>query len=254
MLHRIFYIFGGNWSKFKSSLFGWGWFFKDFLKILKQNNKLETRWRVKIFPILHDKNEEGGVAKGQYFYQDIYVAKKIYEKNPPNHLDIASRIDGFVAHVSIFRTIDVMDIRPLTTQISNINFVQSDFMKSQSNVQYDSISCLHAIEHFGLGRYGDSLDIEGHVKAFENLKKKLKSGGILYFSTQIGDQRIEFNAGRFFDLKYLFVMFLDDFDLMEFSYIDDNGDFWENVKLIDDKIESNYGCVSGCGIFILRKK
>ncbi|RKG46099.1 MULTISPECIES: DUF268 domain-containing protein [Acinetobacter] len=254
MLHRVFFIFGGNWLKFKSALFGWGWFFKDFLKILKQNNKLEKKWRFKIFPVLHDKAEECGVAKGQYFYQDIYVAKKIYEKNPTNHLDIASRIDGFVAHVSIFRKIDVMDIRPLRTQISSINFIQSDLMKPQSSMQYDSISCLHAIEHFGLGRYGDALDIDGHLKALENIKKKLVFGGFLYFSTQIGEQRIEFNAGRFFNLRYLIDLLLVDFELVEFSYIDDNGDFWENVNLLENKIDSNYECTSGCGIFILRKK
>jgi hypothetical protein len=27
----------------------------------------------------------------------------------------------------------------------------------------DSISSLHAIEHFGLGRYGDTIDVNGHL-------------------------------------------------------------------------------------------
>ena len=40
----------------------------------------------------------------------------------------------------------------------------------------DSISCLHAIEHFGLGRYGDPVDVLGHVKALDNIRKALTPG------------------------------------------------------------------------------
>ena len=35
----------------------------------------------------------------------------------------------------------------------------------------DSISCLHALEHFGLGRYNDPLDPNGHLKGFNNISK-----------------------------------------------------------------------------------
>lgn len=28
----------------------------------------------------------------------------------------------------------------------------------------DSLSCLHTLEHFGLGRHGDPIDPEGHIK------------------------------------------------------------------------------------------
>ena len=45
---------------------------------------------------------------------------------PKNILDIGSRIDGFVAHVSTFREIDVLDIRPLNGKIKNINFKKLD--------------------------------------------------------------------------------------------------------------------------------
>jgi hypothetical protein len=67
----------------------------------------------------------------------------------------------------------------------------------------DSLSSLHAIEHFGLGRYGDPIDINGHLKAITNLHLMLKPKGKFYFSVPIGKQRIEFNAHRVFSIKYL---------------------------------------------------
>ena len=62
----------------------------------------------------------------------------------------------------------------------------------------DSLSCLHAIEHFGMGRYGDRVDLDGHVKGFRSLCAILKPGGLLDFSVPIGPDRIDFNASRVF--------------------------------------------------------
>ena len=37
-----------------------------------------------------------------YFHQDFVVARKIFERNPRLHIDVGSRVDGFVAHVATF--------------------------------------------------------------------------------------------------------------------------------------------------------
>ena len=71
---------------------------------------------------------------------------------------------------------------------------------------YDSISSLHAIEHFGLGRYGDPIDYYGFEKAIDNISKLLEISGHFYFSVPIGPQRIEFNAHRVFSIKFLNIM------------------------------------------------
>ena len=119
---------------------------------------------------------------------------------------------------------------------------------------YDSISSLHAIEHFGLGRYGDSIEYFGYLKAIENITKMLKIGGKLYFSVPIGKQRIEFNAQRVFSVKYLLNLFNDTFILKSFSFVNENGDFFENVELNQNNIDTNFGCNCGCGIFEFVKK
>lgn len=204
---------------------------------------------------LHEKKQQSGTAKGQYFHQDLLVARRIYGRNPLKHVDIGSRVDGFVAHVASYRTIEVLDIRPLDSNIPNIKFTQADLMSPPPGMSdyCDSLSCLHAIEHFGLGRYGDPIDFEGHLKGLNNLHTIVNSGGILYFSCPIGPQRIEFNAHRVFSLSYLLSLFKGKFEIHSLSVVDDSGDLHENVTLTDEALAANFGCQYGCGIFELKK-
>lgn len=208
------------------------------------------------FPCIEDKFDEGGVAKGHYFHQDLLVARRIFQNNPKTHIDVGSRIDGFVAHVASFRPITVLDIRPFTNNIPNIEFVQADFMAELDEGlinSCDSLSCLHALEHFGLGRYGDPVDYDGYMLGFRNLYKMLKVGGKLYFSVPIGPQRIEFNAHRVFSVNYLMDCFSGKYGVDYVSFVDDRGDLHEHVKPDENELADNFGCWLGCGIFELTK-
>ncbi|MBM4162924.1 MAG: DUF268 domain-containing protein [Lentisphaerae bacterium] len=207
-------------------------------------------------PCLGDRYAPSGTASGHYFFQDFFIARKIFERRPVRHMDIGSRVDGFVAHVASFRDIEVFDIRPLTLNIPSILFKQADLTHLDSAYRHccDSLSCLHAIEHFGLGRYGDAIDLYGHVKGFDNLCSVLKPGGVLYFSTPIGPERIDFNACRVFNIRTILDLAHLGFELDEFSYVDDAGNFHANVQLTPERIIDNCGCDYGCGIFEFRKK
>jgi SAM-dependent methyltransferase len=208
------------------------------------------------YPCLDDRLDSSGVANGPYFHQDLYVAKQIFLQNPSKHVDIGSRIDGFVAHVAVFKKIEVIDIRHLESKVGNIEFKQADLMTDISKYENycNSVSSLHVIEHFGLGRYGDTLDPMGHKRGFENIAKILKKGGIFYFSVPMGVQRIEFNAHRIFNLKYLIDWVGKDFEIQTISYVDDHGDFHEDIKPTENDIKSSFNCNHGCAIFILVKK
>jgi len=165
----------------------------------------EYKGRLELLPCLYDWFEEGGSTKDEYFWQDLHVAQKIHLVNPAKHVDIGSRIDGFVAHVASFREIEVFDIRPVTAPIPGVVFRQADLMSpTESLVEYcDSLSCLHALEHFGLGRYGDPIDPHGYAAGLGNMAKILRSGGLFYLSVPIGQERVEFNAHRIFDPRSL---------------------------------------------------
>lgn len=117
----------------------------------------------------------------------------------------------------------------------------------------DSVSSLHAVEHFGLGRYGDKLDYNGHLKGLNNIHRMLKPGGKFYFSVPIGKQRIEFNAHRVFAVKYLVELLQDKYRIDFFSYVDDKGNLFKDIPLKSEGIENNFGCSYGCGILELTK-
>lgn len=205
---------------------------------------------IKFLPILSDKKSSSGIARGHYFHQDLWAAKKVYMNKPSQHIDIGSRIDGFVAHVLVFMECTVIDVRSLSTSLKGLKFFQADMMQDDGvmSLRSKSVSCLHALEHFGLGRYGDPIDIEGWRKGLINIAKCVDLGGTLYLSVPIGPQVIEFNAQRIFNpLTIINEAKLNGLQLKEFSFIDDEGNFHENT-LIDAAVKCYYGC--GCFEFI----
>lgn len=191
--------FGLNPQIFWRSLRGIPAFLRD-LKTFKKGHQ----GKILILPCLHDRYEEGGETKSEYFWQDLLVAQAIHEAKPVKHVDIGSRIDGFVAHVASFRECEVFDVRPISTKVPGVVFHQADLMNpvtlptTGGEGYCDSLSCLHAIEHFGLGRYGDPINPVGYKQGIANMAKLLQSGGIFYLSTPIGDERVEFNSNWIF--------------------------------------------------------
>lgn len=205
--------------------------------------------------ILGDYSASAGTASGHYFHQDLLVASLIKKHNPKRHIDIGSRIDGFVAHVASFREIDVIDIRSLDKSVhDNINFIQKDMMNKnllEENIT-DSISCLHAIEHFGLGRYGDEIDVNGHIEGFNNIIKMLSLSGKLYISFPIGKtNEIHFNSQRVFHPLDIFSWNKSSSNIIlkRFDFVDDKGNLHKNKDISKDCNNINYGC----GIYTFQK-
>ncbi len=250
--HFLKTYFAFDLSKSINNIRGLIPFLKDYRTFKKQ--KMNEIPFGKIYPCLTDKFETSGTSSGHYFHQDLFVAQQVFRKSPLKHVDIGSRVDGFIAHVAAYRNIEVFDIRTNDTKIENIEYKQLNLAQETTYVEYtDSLSCLHALEHFGLGRYGDPIDVNGHGKGLNNFHKMLKTSGTFYLSVPIGPLRIEYNAHRVFSIRYIFDMIQDKFKLISFSYVNDAGYFYKNVKLTEKEIQTNVNCKFGCGIFILSK-
>jgi SAM-dependent methyltransferase len=249
-------IFGFDTHKLIQALKGISFYRRDLKTLLTQKNHDQLFPISEKFPILDERFTPSGTMSGHYFHQDLLVARKILENKPKRHVDIGSRIDGFVAHVAVFREIEIFDIREQKSQVKNIVFKKADLMKlPEGMINYcDSISALHSIEHFGLGRYGDPIDYFGYLKAIDNITKILERGGKFYFSVPIGPQRIVFNAHRIFSLSYLIEILTKDFTIDSFSYVNDEGNLIENAVLSHENSSVNFNCSYGCGIFELTKK
>ena len=250
-------VFGFDPLKTLRALRGLPIYFLNIAKFIRQQKTCNSKFgSLKIFPCLDDRYSESGSVKGHYFHQDLLVARKIHENRPSLHVDVGSRVDGFIAHVAAFRKINVLDIRKMVAKIPNISFIQCDIMGDLPETlidSCDSLSCLHALEHFGLGRYGDPVRYDGHLIGFRNLHKMLRPGGKMYLSVPIGPQRVEYDAHRVFSVRYIIDLVSEWFRLDVFSYVNDAGDLHEDVPLLDKDIATNFGCRYGCGIFELSK-
>lgn len=215
----------------------------------------QYRGDMRHMPCLHDWNDTAGSVSSEYFGQDLYVAQKIFRLTPESHVDIGSRIDGFVAHVASFRTIEVIDIRPIETEIPNVVFKKADFtIEAEGLSGYcDSLSCLHALEHFGLGRYGDPISAYGFSSGLRNLSRMLKRDGLLYLSVPIGKECVMFNAHRISNPILLVAMAREnDLELEAFAY-------WDRDRMNEvGEIESALTRISeldyALGVFTFRRQ
>ena len=229
----------------------------DFVKFLKESRVMPVKG---LIPMLLDRYRSDGSIDKHYFLQDIYVAQKIIEERPKEHFDVGSRVDGFVAHLlaALKGKITIIDIRPLPIKVENLNFIQADAtnLEGIADKSLASLSSLHAVEHFGLGRYGDKIDSTACFAAMKALQRVVKEKGMLYFSVPIGRSNgVYFNSHRMFHPLTILKTF-NELTLMEFAYIHDykvttiEGE--EARKLLDrNKLPiSDYDC----GIFIFCRK
>jgi hypothetical protein len=199
-------------------------------------------------PYLGEKTEEAGTAGGAYFHQDLWAARRIYQQRPARHIDIGSRLDGFIAHLLTFMPVTVVDIRPIQSQLTGLTFIQDDatqLARLPDNSEA-SISSLHAAEHFGLGRYSDPVDPQACFRFMASLQRILEPGGRLYFSVPIGRERVEFNAHRIFAASTILASF-PHLSLVSFSFVDGAGRLHEEIR--PEEAEG----ADGCGLFEFTK-
>jgi SAM-dependent methyltransferase len=184
-----------------------------------------------------------------YVYHLAWAARVVKEINPIVHTDISSLL-FFPTMLSAYVKVDFYDFRPAQLNLDNLESRHCDLTKLQfENNSVKSLSCMHTIEHIGLGRYGDPLDYDGDLKAINELKRVLAVNGNLLFVVPIGKARIQFNAHRIYSYSQV-MNYFKEFELKEFSLIPDNaqqGGLIRNATGEQSHMQ-DYGC--GCFWFI----
>lgn len=220
------------------------------MSIADEEFRYDKRYKM---PMLMDRYHAAGNIDDHYFFQDMYMAREIYVANPEKHYDIGSRLDGFIAHLLSFReSVTMIDIRPLPYEIKGLEFMQGNAMELDKTCVecLDSLSSLHALEHFGLGRYGDPVNPSAWKISLQSMENAMKTGGRLYISVPIGpENRVYFNAHRVFEI-HLIPENLKHCKLVKFAYIN-KGTIVEvpENEFETYKISDNYLC----GLYIFEK-
>ena len=114
-------------------------FFLDWSKFNAENGRksFHVGWR-NLYPCWEDWNASA-CTLSYYFWQDLWAARKIFMARPPVHFDIASRVDGFIAHLLCFMPVTMLDIRPLPWQIKGLDFIR-DRKSTRLNSSHVTIS------------------------------------------------------------------------------------------------------------------
>lgn len=197
-----------------------GTFFEEDIKAYKDANVRDNFaiYEKNNWPIIQDKYAMAGTINN-YFWQDLWAAKKVIASGVKEHYDIGSRLDGFIAHLLASDIkVNMIDIRPFPSTVENLYTVVDDatMLENIKDNSIKSMSALCSIEHFGLGRYGDKIDPEACFKCFHQIQKKLAVGGQLFLTVPIGKERVEFNAHRVFYSDTVIKCF-SDLKLVEYS-------------------------------------
>jgi SAM-dependent methyltransferase len=182
-----------------------------------------------------------------YFYQAVWLARHLAALNPPVHVDIGSSI-ATIAVTSAYLPTVFVDYRPLKVDVEGFFPVAGSVLSLPfGDGQLSSLSCLHVIEHIGLGRYGEPLDPMGTRLAALELARVLSPGGKLFLSMPVGRERTQFNAQRIFKPSSITDMF-DMLHVDSFSLIDDDGHLIQSAE-----ISRGDACEYGCGLFEMAK-
>jgi SAM-dependent methyltransferase len=213
----------------------------EFVRFKKENSNKQTVKFRDAYPCLNDKIKTTPFDH-HYTYHPAWAARIVAKTKPQMHVDISS-ILSFSSIVSAFVPVQFFDYRPAKLNLSNYESGFADLKKLHfADNSVSSLSCMHTIEHIGLGRYGDELDTDGDVKAIAELKRVLQPGGNLLFVTPVGKPKVEFNAHRIYSFEQI-IAYFSPLTLQEFSLIPDDGGLIENANPLLVQ-QQNYGC--GC--------
>ena len=222
--------------------------FKRFQELCDQATpRFDLRWEDR-WPIINE-NTPQQAFDYHYVFHTAWAARAVAALQPALHVDVSSSV-YFCSIVSAFVPMKFYDYRPIRLNLTNLTTDSADLsalpFESQS---IESISCMHVVEHIGLGRYGDQLDPDGDLKAISELIRVLRSGGSLFFVVPVGKPRILFNAHRIYSYRQI-LEYHSELRLKEFALIPDNAGHYGLVTNATQEMSDsqNYGC--GCFWFV----
>jgi SAM-dependent methyltransferase len=224
------------------------WFHTDFEKLQAQSTKSEVRFVLDeqdFYPCLQDRTTTTPLDR-HYLYHPAWAGRVLARTKPSKHIDISSTLH-FSTLLSAFVETEFYDYRPAPIELDHFYSGKADLTHLFfDNDSVASLSCMHTVEHIGLGRYGDPIDYDGDLKAMHELARVLKPGGCLLFVTPIGKTaRIQFNAHRIYTASVIADTFRKaGLQLVEFAYIPEKTGGLLYTDPNELTTQDNYGC--GC--------
>lgn len=195
----------------------------DYFRFKRLSARADSRFGVSWkdrYPCLED-NTGVTAFDPHYVYHPAWAARVLQATRPEVHVDIGSSLH-FCAIVSAYVPVRFYDYRPAMLKLPGLTTAFADLQALPfGDRSVASLSCMHVVEHVGLGRYGDALDPQGDRKAMAELARVLAVGGSLLLVVPVGRPRVRFNAHRIYSCAQI-ADACRDLELVEFSLIPDD--------------------------------
>ena len=179
-----------------------------------------------------------------YTYQSAWATARIVARAPASHVDVSSSVP-FVAQLASVLPVTMFEFRAPNIQLPGLTLREATVLDLPlADQSVTSLSCLHVIEHVGLGRYGDPLDPRGTERALVELCRVVAPGGALLVSLPVGRARVAFNAHRITDPDAVVALAAaQGLSLRAFAHVDDAGRFHDPSRPEDARgLDYGLGC------------
>jgi len=228
-------------------------FLSQYKSLSEQEGTTHARFRLSsdlFYPCLNDVTQETAFDR-HYVYHPAWAMRIVASINPGRHVDISSTLH-FCTMLSTIVPTDFYDYRPANLVLDNLTSSFADLTDLPFPADsVPSLSCMHTVEHIGLGRYGDVLDYDGDLKAIAELKRVVSPGGSLLFVVPLGRESVIcFNAHRIYDKQQVLTLF-SDMELVDFTLIPEDGADGGLVANPSDELLARQ--FYGCGCFWFKK-
>jgi hypothetical protein len=222
------------------------WYGKDYYRF---SRRYKNSYPLMLMPIFFEKTSHSAFDP-HYTYQAWWAGAQI-QKNKCHqhpHIDISSNV-SFVAQLCAMTEVIQVEYRPPQLSLPALIKVSGDILclPFVDNSLF-SVSCLHVVEHIGLGRYGDKINVNGCWQALTELERVMAPGGNLYLTVPVGKPGVFFNGCWVFDAMDI-VEKMSSMMLVDFAWVDDHGNLFQTGHPKDTGL-----LTCGLGLFSFKKQ
>jgi hypothetical protein len=183
-----------------------------------------------------------------YVFHPAWAARILAKTRPEYHVDISSTLH-FCSIISAFIPVRYYEFRSLDLGLSHLSCGSADLLALPfGDASIASLSCMHVVEHLGLGRYGDPLDPAADRRAAAELQRVLAVGGSFLFVAPTGRERLSFNAQRIYSYDQVLDLFKG-LSLRAFAWVPDDPAIGGLIESASRELANRQECGCGWGRF-----
>ncbi len=183
--------------------------FKRFCQMSEADGRFSPKEPDQIAVLDEDVSNTTIHISWDYFIHCSWAARQLARLMPNRHVDIGSYVYFSGVASAFIPQFEFYDMRPIDFPLPALTCGSANLIDLHwTDNSIPSLSCMHSLEHVGLGRYGDELDAKGDFRAAAQLSRVLQPGGELLMVLPMCERpRVNYNAHRIYSFQMAMELF-----------------------------------------------